>query len=68
MKFKYVRPDVSNTRIYGHEDVSTGDVIDLEGHFVVKATNNPDLERVKDEPKKAVKKAAPKKAAKKKAK
>ena len=63
MKFKLVKPGCVDSRAYGLEGISTGDVVEFHGHFVEKASRNPDFEEVKDSPSRA----KPKKTAKKKA-
>jgi hypothetical protein len=60
MKFKLVKRDCVNRTCYGQPGISTGDTIELSGHLIDKALNNPDYELVVELP---VKKAAPKKRA-----
>ena len=56
MKFKFIKPECENVGAYGVSNISTGDTVEFSGHFIEKATNNPDFELVKVKAKKAVKK------------
>ena len=53
MKFKLVKQVEGSVRSYGGQEVSTGDEIELDGHFAEKAKLNPDYEEVKATAKKA---------------
>ena len=54
MKFKLIKEVEGLVGAYGHENIKTGDVIELEGFFAEKARNNPDFAEVKTRRKKAV--------------
>ena len=54
MKFKLIKEVESSVGAYGHENIKTGDAIELEGFFAEKAQNNPDFVEVKTRRKKAV--------------
>lgn len=47
MKFKFIKPKCENVGAYDLRNISTGDTVELTGHFAEKATNNPDFELVK---------------------
>ena len=47
MKFKFIKPNCKNVGYYSLRNISTGDTVELDGHFIEKATNNPDFELVK---------------------
>ena len=46
MKFKLIKLKCKNVGAYGVKGISTGDAIELTGHFAEKAKNNPDFSEV----------------------
>ncbi len=46
MKFRLVKEGCVKVNAYHKEGISTGDVVELEGHFAEKANNNPDFKKV----------------------
>ena len=56
MKFKLVAKFDEPVRCYTGEMISTGDVIELDGHLAGKAMENPNYETVKGSVKKSAKK------------
>ena len=55
MKFKLIAEFDKPVRCYTGEMISTGDVIELDGHLADKARNNPNYKEVKRGPNKAKK-------------
>jgi len=45
MKFRYIR-NVSGPAPSYKGPIQTGDILELDGHFAMKAMNNPDFEQV----------------------
>lgn len=62
MKFRFVRKTDNPVKGYNGTMLSTGDEIELTGHFIDKAISNPDYEAV--QPKKTTKKKRKKKVVK----
>jgi phage-related minor tail protein len=47
MKFKYIKPNQTNSHAYTIQGgMKTGDIIELKGHLADKAMRNPDFEKV----------------------
>lgn len=57
MKFKFIKEVEGKVNAYGGNQVSTGDVIELEGFLAEKAMCNPDFEEVKARGNKATSKS-----------
>lgn len=45
MKFKLIKKGCKDVPVYGGQTASTGDYIELKGHLIEKASNNPDFEQ-----------------------
>lgn len=50
MKFKFIKKVSGAVTAYGVKDINSGDTVDLDGYFAIKAQSNPDFEEVKPEP------------------
>lgn len=56
MKFKLIAKFDEPVNCYTGEKISTGDIIELDGHLAEKASKNPNYQEVKKVVKKAAKK------------
>ena len=59
MKFKFIKKVSGEVNCYGGKTIKTGDIVELEGHFIEKANANPDFEVVRGNTSKRKAKSTP---------